>query len=76
MEISINPITITIPTVKLTVDYKLNGICVVLWRLFDADGNQYKNGDLFLSVEEIAGWGTDDEYIINLALTKLGYTRA
>jgi hypothetical protein len=76
MEININPITITIPTVKLTVDYKLNGMCVVLWRLFDADGNQYKSGDLFLSAEEVAGWGTDDNYIVNLALTKLGYTRA
>lgn len=76
MEVRINPITITIPTIKIDVDYKLGGSCIALYRLFDTEGRQYTNGNIILTAEEVDGWGVDDNYIVNLILSKLGYTRA
>ena len=75
MEVRIKPITITIPTIKIDVDYKLGGVCIALYRLFDSEGNQYTNGNIILTAEEVAAWGTDDNYIVNLILSKLGIER-
>jgi hypothetical protein len=43
---------------------------------FDADGNIVQSSSVSYTEEELADWGTDDTYVLNLALTKLGYIAA
>ena len=37
---------------------------------------QLKTGVVFLSAEEYDGWGSDDAYVLNLVVQKLGLTPA
>ncbi len=44
--------------------------------LFDEDGKVVSYEQVNFTEEELADWGTDDTYVLNLALTKLGYIPA
>ncbi len=40
--------------------------------LNDEDGSTVASHQVNFTAEELAGWGTDDTFVINLALDKLG----
>lgn len=40
--------------------------------LNDEDGSTVASHEVKFTEQELAGWSTDDTYVINLALTKLG----
>ena len=44
-----------------------------LINLFDTDGNLVQSSTVDYTEEELADWGTDDEYVLTLGLQKLGY---
>lgn len=60
------------------------GEATVAWQLMsedhrDEDGNvtsgrELKSGFVILSGEEYNGWGSDDAYVLNLVIQKLGLT--
>jgi hypothetical protein len=43
---------------------------------FDADGNQLGRQTVDLSTEEYLLWNNNDDYVINLIATRLGFTLA
>jgi hypothetical protein len=44
-----------------------------LINLFDENGNLVQSSTVNYTEEELADWGTDDEYVLTLGLQKLGY---
>lgn len=44
--------------------------------LLDENGTIVSSNQVNFTEEELANWGTDDTYVLNLALTKLGYIPA
>jgi hypothetical protein len=44
-----------------------------LVNLFDENGNIVQSAVVTYTEEELADWGTDDEYVLTLSLQKLGY---
>lgn len=42
--------------------------------MYDADGNELRRQSVDLTTEEYLAWQNDDQYIVNLIATKLGFT--
>jgi len=74
MEIKIKPITRTIDTLSISnVSVKLNKSASVVVSL-SGDINESKIVDL--TSQEYDAWGSDDDYIYDLILSKLGLEKA
>lgn len=50
------------------------GQAQVGWALFTQDGLQVQSGGVEISGPEYDAWGSDDTYLINLVVSKLGLT--
>lgn len=79
MKTRINPVEIfpDVATVFSVVsvqvrDFGENGSAIIGWQLCADGGEQLKSGGIMISGSEYAGWGSDDDYILELALSKLG----
>ena len=55
------------------VDIK-TGVCTLYCSLYDASSQFVDFTSIELTKEEYSAWSSDDEYIWNLAATKLGVT--
>jgi hypothetical protein len=58
------------------MEYILKTSCTVFYQLVDETGASPKSGIIKIEGDEFREWGTDDTYIENLILTKLGYNRS
>jgi hypothetical protein len=74
--IKISPITVEVTEVKIYLEYFLNSGVRIHYSLNLEDGIPYKQGSVSLTPEEFAAWGTDDNYIEDLILSKLNLQRA
>ena len=54
----------------------LNSHATIVVHLLDANGNLLDNKFVKIEGEEYDNWSSDDNYIVNLALTKLGLTKS
>lgn len=50
--------------------------CSTYYKLCDVDGKQLAEGNLNLTEEQFAGWGTDNSYVSDIVITELGLTKA
>lgn len=76
MILNIQPINITANRINIyTLPYHLDGSGATLYYELLNENNTIKQGNIELSEEEIADWGTDDNYIIELALAKIDVTK-
>lgn len=53
-----------------------NGSGVLCWQLLNSAKAILKNGVIELSGSDYQGWNDDDPYLLELACTKLGVTKA
>ena len=74
--IKIAPVTVEITDLKIQLEYVLNSGVKIYYSLLHSEGNPYKIGMVNLTPEEFAAWGTDDNYIEDLVLSKLNLQRA
>jgi hypothetical protein len=74
--IKISPISVEITDIKIYVDYSLNSNARIHYALIHSNGIPYNQGTVFLTPEEFSAWGTDDNYIEDLILSKLNLQRA
>jgi|TARA_B110000967_G_C18671031_1_gene453039 hypothetical protein len=54
----------------------LNSHATIVVHLLDANGNLLDNKFVKIEGEEYDNWSSDDNYIVDLALTKLGLTKS
>ena len=74
--IKIAPVTVEITDLKIQLEYVLNSGVKIYYSLLHSEGTPYKIGMVNLTPEEFAAWGTDDNYIEDLVLSKLNLQRA
>ena len=79
LSVNITDVTLEAP-VATTIDINvmelvLNSHVMVAVGFKNSNGNLLKNEMVKIEGEEYAGWGSDDEYLINLVLTKLNLTK-
>ena len=66
--------TTTITNVNMRiVDYTFFNSITVMCSLVTNDGRTVDNKYIVVDGEEFANWGSDDSYIVNLILSKLGF---
>jgi len=80
---SINPVTVFPDTAVYFTLYNAaithfgnNGTAILCWQLLDVNGKVLRQDALEISGAEYQGWNDDDPYLLDLALNKLGLTRA
>ena len=62
--------------VRMNIAYKFNATdCIVYVEFVDKDGIVISNTNVYISEEEYQMWTNNDDYIINLVLSKLGLSR-
>ena len=54
----------------------LNTSCKINYQLYDTDSKLIKCGLLDISSDEYNSWGADDNFLIDLVISKLGFTKA
>lgn len=80
--ISVNIVDHALPApvatkIELSVsDLVLNSYVSVTVTYLNSNGNAIHNEYVKIQGEEYNGWGLDDEYLVNLVLTKLGLTKS
>jgi hypothetical protein len=74
--IKISPISVEITDLKIYLEYVLNSNARIHYGLIHPNGIPYEQGSINLTPEEFAAWGTDDNYIEDLVLSKLNLQRA
>lgn len=78
LQTPIQPVATSKPAVEALCQYVLVQFgegdqyanCRIL--LNDEDGSTVVSHQVYFTEEELSGWGTDDTFVINLALDKLG----
>ena len=50
--------------------------CSTYYKLCAEDGKQLAEGNLSLTEEQFANWGTDNSYVSDIVITELGLTKA
>ena len=76
--IQINPVTIPLKGegtqifVRTMVEGLNNATSMIYWQLLTEEGSPLMDGNIPLSVEQVAEWGDSMEYIENIVLSKLG----
>ncbi len=82
LQTPIEPVATSKPAVTAVCNYvhiqfgsgdEYANACIIL---LDQEGSQVSIEQVKFTENELADWGTDDTFIINLALTKLGYIPA
>ena len=48
---------------------------MIYWQLLTEEGSPLMDGNIHLSVEQVAEWGDSMDYIENIVLNKLGLTK-
>jgi len=78
-QVDINDVTLAAPVVTRVemevMEMVLNSHVVMVVHYLNAAGNLLDNKSVKISGDEYNAWGDDDNYIINLVLTKLGLTK-
>jgi len=62
---------LVIPKINNTQDKT----CSLDWRITTDDGKDLATGNILLSEEQYAGWGTENEYLENIVLETLKLNR-
>lgn len=79
LSVNITDVTLEAPvatTIEINVmELVLNSHVIVAVSFKNSNGNLLKNEMVKIEGAEYAGWGSDDEYLINLVLTKLNLTK-
>ena len=52
------------------------GQAILTWQLKDSNGSPLKTGIVEIKGADYQGWNSDDPYLVDLVLTKLGLTKA
>lgn len=81
LTVQIQSATVTSSNVVTSIEIQvtqlqLNTGMNLMVRLKGANGRTVENKQLFMTGTDYANWGTDDTYVSNWVLTKLGYTLA
>mgnify|MGYP000374421476 CR=1 FL=1 len=78
-QVDINDFTLAAPVVTRVemevMEMVLNSHVVMIVHYLNAAGNLLDNKIVKIDGDEYNAWGDDDNYIINLVLTKLGLTK-
>jgi hypothetical protein len=79
MEINIQPSNYTKIISKITIlvqDVKLNQPASINVLSKSANDELIKTDLIFIDGQDYQNWGSNDEYIVNLVLTRLGYVKS
>lgn len=80
--ISVNIVDHALPApvatkIELSVsELVLNSYVIIVVSYFNSKGNVIHNELVKIEGEEYNNWGLDDQYLVNLVLTKLGLTKS
>ena len=80
--ISVNIVDHALPTPVATkielsvIEVVLNSYVSISVSYFNSNGNLIHNEHVKIEGEEYNNWGLDDQYLVNLVLTKLGLTKS
>lgn len=76
--INVQPTDVVMSCVKVRLsisNFQLKATtCSVIAQKFDENNNLIDVVNVFINEEEYSQWSTDDNYIVDLVLTKLGLT--
>jgi len=79
IQVDVNDFTLDAPVVSKiemeVVEMVLDSHVTMIVHYLNANGNSLDNKIVKIEGEEYNAWGDDDNYIINLVLTKLGLTK-
>jgi hypothetical protein len=79
--IQINPVTIPLKGVGTQIFVRTmaeginNTTGMIYWQLLTEEGSQLMDGNIPLSVEQVAEWGDSMDYIENIVLSELNVTK-
>ena len=74
--IKIQPVSIELNTIKIMVEYDMGSGATFHYSLVADNGIPFESGFIKLTESEFNSWGTDDNYIEDLILSKLNLQRA
>ena len=74
-QVEINPYTKVANVAVLSTSVNLYNNCIVNVRCFTDTNEVILNQNVVLSDEEYSQWGTDDNYIVDLVLSKCGLSK-
>lgn len=79
IQVDVNDFTLDAPVVSKiemeVMEMVLDSHVTMIVHYLNANGNSLDNKIVKIEGEEYNAWGDDDNYIINLVLTKLGLTK-
>lgn len=79
IQVDVNDFTLDAPVVSKiemeVMEMVLDSHVTMVVHYLNANGNSLDNKIVKIEGEEYNAWGDDDNYIINLVLTKLGLTK-
>ena len=61
--------------IRTSTDGINNATGIIYWQLLTEEGSPLMDGNIPLSVEQVAEWGDSMDYIENIVLNKLGLTK-
>lgn len=79
MKINISPKEFTIKVNAITIHtmgYQINKEAEFVVQYLKEDGSAFEIDRVFITGDEFAAWGADDNYIVDLVLSKLGLEKA
>ena len=79
MKINISPKDFTVKVNAITVHtvgYQINKEAEFAVQYFKEDGSSFEIERVFITGDEFSAWGSDDNYIVDLVLAKLGLEKA
>ena len=66
--------TYTIKYVRITViDVILNTSALIMYELFSNNDERVDSNSFRLSGEDYQNWGTDDQYLVDLVMQRIGF---
>ncbi len=81
--VNINPVTVFPDTAVYFVlqnaavsSFGAEGRATLCWQLLNSNGSVLRQDLMEISGAEYQGWNDDDPYLVDLALSKLGLTKA
>jgi hypothetical protein len=74
--IKIEPVNVELTNFTILLEYSLGEYAKVHYTMSTEEGIPVKHGAVTLTEEEFSAWGTDDNYVENLVLSRLNLKKA
>jgi hypothetical protein len=79
-KVDVNPKDFTVVNTANSAELQVNNLIIglsvdIMVLIKDSNGNIFKVEGVHIEGEEYNNWGNDDQYLVNLVLSKIGLTQ-